>query len=423
MTSKLAGDLIDTGKPTLARRRKVLLAEDPSPSRSALELWLRDREAHVTTVDTLDDLMACALREAPELLLVDVHLPGGNVFEFLRSTPANLRGRTVLLTARREVDFAIQAVRLGLRDFLIKPVDFERLETIVKALAPIAVPRRSRIDGNSPYAIRLRERIDELSETEGVVVIRGEFGSGRRRVADAIHYASARGAFPLLRLSANSVFDGGPSQARLDSLLESIGHGSLVFTDVDRLGARGAALLDWIGARQGRLEPRVFVISDRGEHAPVLRDLARRTRTTELRLEPLRTRGEDLEALILAVLSEVSERHGRRAELGPGVLNRLQTHPWPRGLHDLVDGLEDAVGRGIELIRWGDLNLPSLDSRVAVGKTLAEVERELILATLDSVGHDKTQAARILGVCRKTIYNRLAAYRADEETPTHKHTG
>ena len=77
-----------------------------------------------------------------------------------------------------------------------------------------------------------------------------------------------------------------------------------------------------------------------------------------------------------------------------------------------MDSLESAVARGADPVRWADLDLPEHDCRVAVGRTLAEVEKELILATLDSVGQDKSQAARILGVCRKTIYNRLAAYRA-----------
>lgn len=411
MTSKVE-DLHpgDRGQQATHRLR-VLLVAAPGPRRDALETWLHDQGLDLRVVGSFVQLTAVGARELADALVVEAHLPDGEALDFLRSAPTSLRRRTVLLTEKREPDLTLEALRQGLRDVLIEPIERSRLERVLGRLVPAASRRPARIDGTSAYAEGLRTRITELAQDDGPVAILGELGSGRRRVAEAIHRSSPRSPYPLLHVAAPSLLDGGPTQARLETLRESIGPGSLVCIHVSRLGAEREALLDWIAARHGTLEPRVFLIGEPDSHAPLLRDLRRRSKVRELCLEPLRKRVEDLEDLTRSVLREVNQRQGARAVLDDEIWPRLRARRWPLGLHELVDGLETAVARGRRTIGFADLALRDESHQMPVGRTLADVERELILATLRSVGNDKSQAARILGVCRKTIYNRLAAYR------------
>ena len=396
-----------------ARAPRVLLVEDDANARRALEVWLSGRFVTPDCVGSLEALREAVRSDAPDLILLDVRLPDGDAFQFLERAPSALRDRTVLVTAHREVELAVAALRLGVRDYLVKPVDLDRLDELISALPVIAPTPQTRIDGTSTYATQLRRRVSEVAQLDGAVIVRGEFGSGRRRVAEAIHRTSRRGAFPMLRVAAGGLFDGASTEAHLDTLLEATARGSLVLTDVDRLSpADRTSLVAWVSERRGSLDPRVFLICDGGEESSLLAELRGRTDAVDLRTMPLRARLEDMDALVEGCLDELEVRLGRRASLAPGLLARLRGYTWPRGLHDLMDSLESAVARGADPVRWADLDLPEHDCRVAVGRTLAEVEKELILATLDSVGQDKSQAARILGVCRKTIYNRLAAYRA-----------
>ena len=311
-------------------------------------------------------------------------------------------------------------------------------ETLVKTLI-----ETNPIIGQSPPIERVREFIRRAAPTESTVLIRGDTGTGKELVAQALHYQSDRRGAPFAALNCAAI---------PESLVESelFGHEKGAFTGADHRKAGrfeaadgGTVFLDEIGELplgcQGKLlrllEERRFErvggnrsvevdvrivaathrdLSNEVSEGRFREDLFYRLNVLEVIVPPLRERPGDLELLIDHFLDHFSQRVGSRKRLSPEARTRLLSHPWPGNVRQLRNAIESSVvlSRGEE-ISADDLTLQRETSEGTVAaqewqpQSLQELERIHIERMLDHVGWNKSKAAELLGIERSTLYARL----------------
>jgi DNA-binding NtrC family response regulator len=368
------------------------------------------------------------------------------------------------------VDTAVEALRLGAYDYLTKPVDVPRLKSLLSGLKRSramrdvisslrgelrSVGRFGSMIGTSPAMQKVYDLVSRVAPTNASVFLVGESGTGKELVASAVHQMSRRRGEKFVALNCGAI---------TPTLLESelFGHEKGSFTGASRrhLGyferAHGGTLfLDEItemplelqvkllrvletaslmrvgGDTQVPVDVRIIAATNREPEAAVedgkLRiDLLYRLNVFPVVLPPLREREGDVELLVEEFLRRLNEGEEVRRRISPEALEELTRHDWPGNVRELKNVVERAFILSDEII--GRQALPSEITgeaksegpvlRVRVGSTVAEVERRLILATLDRCGGNKTEAAEILGLSVKTIYNRTKEYDAESARPT-----
>jgi DNA-binding NtrC family response regulator len=296
---------------------------------------------------------------------------------------------------------------------------------------------------------KVYELIERVAPTDACVFVTGESGTGKELVAETVHLLSRRRAEAFVAVNCG---------AMAPTLIESelFGHEKGSFTGADRRrigfferANRGTLFLDEItempqelqvkllrvlevGAvtRVGATDPtavnvRVVAASNRDPAAAVAKgqlreDLLYRLNVFPIELPPLRARGEDVGLLAEFFLEQVNEREGTRKRLSPRALARLQALSWPGNVRELKNVVERAAILADVTIDAETLPVPPADTplsddttfEVRVGTPLAEIERRMILATLESLDGNKRRTAEVLGISLKTLYNRLNVYEA-----------
>jgi len=367
----------------------------------------------------------------------------------------------VIMTAYSSVDDAVEAIKKGAHDYLTKPLNFDRLRlTLTRALDHHQVeeqrqqvqagenkghPLRSSIVGDSPPMQELLEMISYVATTEATVLITGESGTGKELVAAALHENSDRHDGPFVKVNC---------AALADTLLESelFGHEKGAFTGADRrregkfVQADGGTLfLDEIGEttqamqvkmlrvlqehelqRVGgeetiKVDVRILAATNRDLASEVKagnfrEDLYYRLNVVTLAVPPLRERRGDIPLLIDYFVQKFAEKNRRTVEsVTPKCMELLVSYGWPGNVREL----ENAIERGVILMRGEQLSEKSLplpiqkqerEGEIAAPSSLQEAERLLILQTLEESGGNKSEAARRLGITRKTLQNKLQRY-------------
>jgi DNA-binding NtrC family response regulator len=383
----------------------------------------------------------------------------------------------VVLTAMGSIQLAVEAMKLGAYDFLPKPVDATRLKTILANAArqrettiELEVARRrlresgvlGRLVGGSRPMREIFGLIEQIAPSNVPVLITGESGTGKELVARTLHDLSPRKTRPFVAVNCAAI---------PETLIESeiFGHEKGAFTGaIDRrvgcfeLATGGTLLLDEVGempaGTQAKLlrvleerklrrlgsrteqevDVRVLAATNRDPRHAVAQghlraDLYYRLNVFNIHMPPLRDHMEDLPAMAEAMTDEMNQKHGHKVcGISASLLARLMAHNWPGNARELRNTIERAVilcpdgapldaghlpaGFGPEQ----NQSSPLLDGNVVavrVGTTVDEVERLLILRTLEATGQNKTRAAEILGVSLKTLHNKLKEYgRHREET-------
>jgi DNA-binding NtrC family response regulator len=298
--------------------------------------------------------------------------------------------------------------------------------------------------GRSRAIARVREQIHHLAPTRSNVLIEGDAGTGKRRVARALHDRSPRRHAPFVEL------DGGgapretierelfgaevPDQPPHPGRLESAAGGTLYLADIDRLPApvqlRLLRLLqhhafERTGGHEALAADVRIVASSRGaiEHAVregrLREDLVVRLGVGRIAVPPLREREEDIPALVAVFVRAANREHHRKVTgITPGALERLARHDWPGNVRELEHVIDTMVmtasGRrlGLSDLPAALRPAPSEDDALGmtVGMTVEEVEERLVRATLEHAGGDKRRAAALLGIGLRTLYRKLAAY-------------
>ena len=296
-------------------------------------------------------------------------------------------------------------------------------------------------------ALRLAARV---ARTDATVLVTGESGAGKDALASYIHKASARASGPLVRIDCAAL----PSELLESELfghergaftgatrarpgrLEAAAGGTLVLDEIAHLAVGAQAkLLRFIerreferlgGRRTIRVDARVVALTNVDLEDAVRRrafrpDLFYRLDVVHIRVPPLRERPEDVKPLARALLKTFARKHGRPASrLGNDAAALLATYEWPGNVRELSHVIERAVivADGEE-VAAGDLPAPlrasaARSARGARRPTLAEIEADYIADTLRAAGGNKSQAARLLGISRKSLYERLARQERDE---------
>ncbi len=370
----------------------------------------------------------------------------------------------VVVTAHSSLEAAISAMRAGAHDFITKPIDLDALvgalRRAVKHRALRAVGARGAaplgdghafptLVGNSGGMARVMDVVRRVSGTDATVLVTGESGTGKELVARAVHDASGRSEGPFVALNCSAV----PSQ-----LLESelFGHVRGAFTDARAarkglfLEANGGTLfLDEIGEmppemqvkllralQERRVRPvggtdevefdaRIIAATNRNLDAEVAsgrfrEDLYYRINVVGVHVPPLRERPSDVALLASHFVRRFATRFAKTVTgVSPEVLEKLLAYDWPGNVRELENGIERAVAlSGSDEITVDDLPArvracashvvpPSPESAGRLA-TLEEVERRHMLHVLSVLGSNKSAAARVLGIDRRTLYRRLA---------------
>src|SRR5688500_7425294 len=364
------------------------------------------------------------------------------------------------MTAWGSVDKAVEAMRLGARDFIEKPWDNARLLTTLRTQVELAralrisqrleqenqILRRTGLPdlvAESPAMRPVLELMERVAPSDANILVTGEHGTGKEVVARWIHGASRRRERSLVVVNA-----GGLSEGVFES--ELFGHVRGAFTDAktDRAGrfelADGGTLfldeianismaqqsrllrilqtgeLERVGSSQTRrVDVRLIAATSADLRAEVAagrfrEDLLFRLNTIELHLPPLRERREDIAPLAMHFLRQHADRYRKSLKsFDQSAMQHLLEHPWPGNIRELGHSVERAVllAQG-STVRAADLALraPSTSSTRLEDLPLEDVERLLIRKALDRYGGNVSQAAKALGLSRSALYRRIAAY-------------
>jgi len=454
--------------------RRILVVDDEPGMRLGLTEVLRRGGFAVESAATAEDALAWLEQQEADLLVTDLKLPGRSGLELLAELRGQGRTvKTIVITAHGTVEDAVTGMKLGALDFLTKPFAPQDLLHLARsALAdPVAGPaqaaagergaaeaeaatRRTRAGGEGgvrrpivsrdPAVLRLLEIAETVASSRAPVLIQGESGTGKELLARYLHDAGSRRGKPFVAVNCAAL----PRE-----LLESelFGHERGAFTGALQrkigkfeLAHGGTILLDEVSEMEIPLQAKLlrvlqeYEVDRVGGSAPVPVDV-RVVATTNRRLRELVDRGKFREDLfyrlmvVPVVLPPLRERPGdvellaehfvrrfagpRRLELSAEARAALRERRWPGNVRELEHALERAalLARGPALraedLREPDGAAPGVQLGALAGCTVAEVERRLILETLQRTRNNRTHAAKLLGISIRTLRNKLAEYR------------
>lgn len=322
---------------------KVLIVEDERALSLALAAAVRAAGA-LTDLAPTAALAGQRLQEAEPpyaAMILDIGLPDQNGLRFLAQIPEERRPPVLVITAHGEIDNAISARKLGVREFFPKPLDFDAFKHALQRLlrqsdatAPPLPARSSAYIGAAPSMRPVFQQIAHACASDVPVLITGETGSGRSLTAELIHRNCARAAQPLVQLRPG----GTRSSCELTAAWGRAGSGVLLLDDVAQLSAESQAELVRLWEADGPGSPRILAISLGGLREAVERGLLRsdlfyRLQVLEVRLPSLRKRGEDLPALFSFFLAQFDP--GRSIAVDEAVLDQLRGYDWPGNLREL----------------------------------------------------------------------------------------
>ncbi len=449
----------------------ALVVDDNRDFRATLSLLVGREGFVVREAGSLREARDSIAAQTPDVVLADLHLPDGDGLELTRDSETGGYD-TIVITGNASVESAIGALRDGALDYLTKPVERTRLRSILRhvargrALQSEIVSLRSELRdvgrfgqmvGRSPAMQDVYGLISRVAPTHASVLITGASGTGKELVASTIHRLSKRRDRPFLGVNMGAI-----SSTLVES--ELFGHvkGSFTGAEGHRKGyfqeaSGGTLFLDEITEVPPELQVKLLRVLETSSVMPVgtsttvpvdvrviaatnrdpldaitagrLReDLYYRLNVFPLTLPPLRERGEDVRLLAAFFLDVINERDETTKTWTAAALDKMARYAWPGNVRELKNLVERAAiladaEIGVDVLGLGDSAPVGGDPaatvlQVRLGTPLKEVERRIILATLQDTKGDKKRAAGILGVSMKTIYNRLNVYDARGAGPS-----
>lgn len=430
----------------------ILLVDDDGQIRTSLSEALEDFGFQVDLAESAEAALSSIGSSRPQVVLSDIRMPGMDGIELLKL----LRERVpdvdvVLMTAFDDMPTVVSAMREGAFDFLVKPVNLDELEEVLKrALADQRTRERGRQEvedqarsyqlnelvGRDPQMIQVFKLVGQLAATRVNVLIRGDSGTGKELVARAIHFSSPWAPEPFIPVNCTAL---------PETLLESelFGHVKGAFTGAmnDRRGrfvlaGKGTVFLDEIGDTGPEFQAKILRVLEDGEVYPVggerpepvearvvaathrdleagvkegtfREDLYYRLMVAEVELPSLRERPGDLSLLADHLIAKTAKRlHLEPPTLAKEAREALLGHDWPGNVREL----ENCLTRAMALATGGVIRIEHLGLTEAsagsgpVFRTMDEIEAEHTRRVLEGVGGNKAKAARVLGVSKPRLY-------------------
>ncbi len=445
---------------------RVLLIDDERDFLSCTARLLRFHGHVVFTADTLHSARRALRACESDAVVLDLMLPDGNGLELLDDIPKAPRRieRVIVITGQAPIKTRIESLSGPGVSYLTKPIDYPALLSLLDGLGESddAASESSithhfeLLIGESPPMQRLYAQIDRIAGLTSPVLLLGETGTGKELVAEAIHRESRRsGRF--LPVNCGSL-------SRELAASELFGHERGSFTGATRRHAgfferadKGTLLLDEVTEMPPEMQPHLLRVLETGRVLPVgseqeitvdarivaatnrvhdgqsrneglRQDLYYRLGVFPVTLPPLRERIEDLPLLLDHFLGELSHEHGMHQRLSGASMRMLAAYRWPGNVRELRHVLHrayilaDSDEGELELVpeHFEGPFAAELEHEepcgLEVGRSIRDMERELILRTLDHFDGDKRAAAQVLGVSLNTLYNRLQRY--EQEKPS-----
>jgi len=439
-------------------RSRILVVDDDPASRDLLRKVLATEGHQVVQAADGREALAELQRQPADLVVSDIRMPdvdGVQLLERLREVAPDVP--VILVTAFGDVEGAVEAIRRGAFDYLPKPYDVDGIRMLVRrALTQAALVSENRelrrqvrdkyrlegIVGRSESMLQVFKTAARVAQSDATVLIEGESGTGKEQVARAIHAASKRAGGPFVAVDCGAIAEGvleselfghargafTGAQASRRGLFEEASHGTLFLDEMGDVGpALQARLLRALQEgeirRVGANEPipvdvRVLAATNKDLAARVKQgkfreDLYYRINVVTIRLPPLRERREDVPLLA----EHFAAKHGRPegAAITSEARELLLAYDWPGNVREL----ENVIARALALNPSGLVVPEDLPERLrglppsvpppgsSDRPTLAEVERRYAVQVLAETGGNKTRAAEILGIDRKTLYRIL----------------
>ncbi|MHB8623968.1 MAG: sigma-54-dependent transcriptional regulator [Sulfuricaulis sp.] len=440
----------------------ALLVDDDTNTLSVL-VGLVGREGFTTaTAASLQEARDRMSEKRPDVVLLDLVLPDGDGMDLFQDEEVRNATEVVLITGHASVETSVQALRLGAADYLIKPVNVKQLKAILSRVSRTpelkkeigilrdelrSLGRFGRLLGTSDAMQKVYDQIERVAPTAVAVFITGESGTGKELVARTLHDLSRRHKQPFIAVNCGAISPqlieselfGHEKGSFTGALYERKGHferasGGTLFLDeitempielqVKLLRVLEEGTFMRVGAgREIEVDVRIIAATNRAPEEAVAdgklrEDLLYRLQVFPLQLPPLRERENDAELLAKHFLEELNQVEHSKKVFAPGVLELLKGYHWPGNVRELKNIIHRAYIMADEVIQ---LNLlPTATEKaeeprgpffqVRVGSTITEMERRLIMATLQQCGGNREKAAEMLGISLKTLYNRLREY-------------
>lgn len=432
----------------------MLVVDDNREVLSAVKMLMKPRVDEVVTTTTPDDICRLINKHSPQVVLLDMNFraivnTGNEGLYWLREIKKmSPESSVVLFTAYADVALAVEGMKIGAADFIVKPFENDTLAKILLNAFDKGKVKNEKtaypqmLWGDSPQMQRVRILVERVAPTDANILITGENGTGKDLLAREIHRMSRRSRGPMETVDMGAV---------IETLFESelYGHTKGSFTDAkaDRAGkfetAHGGTLfLDEIGNLPYHLQSKLLTaIQQRkiirvGSNAPrdidirlicatnrnlrkmvddgeFRQDLYYRINTVTVELPSLRSRPEDIPQLVELFVGKYANMYSKpEAKVSAEAIDKLCSMPWPGNIRELEHTVEKAVilaDSPTLTVRDFDLH-ESLDPSPEESATLEDMERNAIAAAVKQHNGNMSEVARQLGITRQTLYNKLRKY-------------
>ena len=448
---------------------KILIVDDEKPLRDTLARWFRPLYDCLTAPDATEALRLIGENPDIKLMISDVRMPGEDGVALLAKAKKALPNlAVVLLTAYGTVDLAVEAMKVGADDFFQKPItDLKAFEIrVAKALKTAALEQevaslKSQIGaelenftGKSPAMEHVYRLIRKVAPTDATVLIEGPSGSGKELAAQALHNLSRRAAGPFVPVEcaalskelleselfgyAPGTFTGGLKDGKA-GCFEAAQGGTLFLDEIGEIDASTQVkLLRAIESRTivrlGSTQPiavdfRLVTATNRDLSKMVAEgtfreDLFYRLNVIDIRMPSLKDHREDIALLVSRFLKESAAANGSSVSgIDPTALKVLEDYSWPGNVRQLRNIVEKMVVLATtEKLTTDDLPVEVMGASNASvlpnlpnDANLSDLEKQQILATLEKCGNNKSKAAAILGISRRTLHRKLNEWKSEKQ--------
>ncbi len=446
---------------------KLLIIDDNQSALSALKLFLQFEFQTVETLANPSQIPSLLQSQSFDVVLLDMNFSAGvnsgneGLFWLNEIKKIDPEIEVVMFTAYGDVELAVNALKRGAADFILKPWENEKLLATLKSALRFRKSRmevkslktressikqeinrdHSLIIGSSPAMMKIMNMVQKVAKTDANVLITGENGTGKELIAKEIHRNSERSTELLVTVDMGAI-----SETLFES--ELFGHKKGAFTDAreDRVGKfqlanNGTIFLDEIGnlpfALQSKLlsvlQNREVVPVGSNQHIPVdirlisatncqleslvqrkefREDLLYRLNTIHIEIPPLRERIGDTELLLTHFLKLYEKKYRKQSlQISNQALKKLIKYPWPGNVRELQHTVEKAVILAdTTILKPEDFMFKTLTATDEYTETLEQVEKRMIEKALDKYGDNLSTVAKYLGVTRQTLYNKIKKY-------------